>query len=176
MITKQQKQWLDHLNDQDKVIVKPYDPESEKIFEEVKEKVITCLGNGFEVLHRGASHLKISGQDEIDIYVPVEPNIFDETVTKIKDDFGEPGSLYPLVRARFRIDEYTKHIDVFVINKKDVGWTDSEIFTKYLLSHSNILEEYRQLKEAGRGLSTKTYYTQKIEFINNVLVKAKQEC
>lgn len=174
MITKSQQKWLDHLSDSDEIIIKPYDSESEKLFKEVKEKVVTCLGKEPKVLHRGASYLKISGQDEIDIYVPVAPSSFDQTVSKMKETFGEPRSLYPLVRARFRLEGYNKHIDVFVINQEDKGWVDSEIFTNYLLSHKDSLEQYRKLKESGNGLSTKAYYTQKTEFINTILVKAKR--
>ncbi len=83
--------------------------------------------------------------------------------------FGKPGSNYPLVRARFRIPDYQKHIDVFVINKKDKGWIDSEILTKYLRTHKKTLDEYKKLKEDGDGLSTKEYYTRKIIFINKII-------
>lgn len=174
MITESQRKWLDHLNDADQIVIKPYDPRSQEIFEEVRGKVLRCLGDDFEVLHRGASYLQISGQDEIDIYIPVKPMIFDLIVIKIQGTFGEPRSLYPLVRARFRVEGYEKHIDVFVINKEDSGWIDSELFTGYLLSHPDILDEYRKLKEFGSGLSTRSYYTHKIEFINEILGKAKQ--
>lgn len=173
MITKSQKNWLEHLSDSDKIIIKPYDPKSPEIFEEVKEKVIGCLGEKFKILHRGASYLKISGQDEIDIYVPVSRSLFDQTVSAMKQTFGEPRSLYPLKRARFRMTGYKKHIDVFVINKEDKSWIDSEEFTSYLLSKPQVLEEYRALKEFGNGLSVKAYYTRKNEFINRVLGKMK---
>lgn len=123
--------------------------------------------------HRGASALGISGQDEIDIYVPVSSGDFDMYVEKMRRVFGDPGSLYPLIRARFRVKGYKKHIDVFIINKEDKGWIDSEIFTNWLLSHPNTLEEYRKLKEGNAGLSTKEYYTRKTEFINRVLEIAK---
>jgi GrpB-like predicted nucleotidyltransferase (UPF0157 family) len=87
--------------------------------------------------------------------------------------FGTPASLYPLVRARFPVEGYGKHIDIFVINEKDAGWTDSEIFTDWLTSHPKTLEEYREMKEGGTGLSTQAYYTRKIEFINGILEQAK---
>jgi len=176
MLTKQQQKWLDHLNDRDQIVIKPYDLKSEEIFEEVKEKIIDYLGDENAVLHRGASYLKISGQDEIDIYIPVKPEIFDSTVDKMKEGFGDPKSLYPLVRARFRVGGYDKHIDVFVINKEDTGWVDSELFTEYLVSHPKALDDYRRLKESGEGLSTREYYKRKIVFINEVLDKAKKAC
>lgn len=172
MITKDQQKWLDHLSGTDKIIIKPYDPKSHEIFKEVKKKVIKALGK-INVFERGASYLKISGQDEIDIYVPVPPKDFDIYVEKMTKIFGKPGSNYPLVRARFRIPGYKKHIDVFIINKKDKGWIDSEKLTKYLKTHKEALNEYRKLKEGGGGLSIKEYYTRKIIFINKVLKIAK---
>lgn len=172
MITKSQQKWLDHLSSTDKITIKPYDPNSPKIFEEVKNKVVKVLGK-VRVLHRGASYLKISGQDEIDIYVPVSPKKFDETIEKMRMAFGPPGSLYPLVRARFPIKGYNKHVDVFVINKEDKGWLECEIFTRWLMNHPDDLQKYKHLKENGMGLSTKDYYTEKKEFINRILKMTK---
>jgi GrpB-like predicted nucleotidyltransferase (UPF0157 family) len=167
-MTKDQQKWLNHLSDTDKIIIKPFDPKSNEIFKEAKNKVIKALGK-VKVLERGASYLKISGQDEIDIYVPVDPKDFDMYVEKMTKAFGKPGSNYPSVRARFRISGYQKHIDVFVINKIDKGWIDSEAFTRYLKIHRKALDKYRKLKEDENGLSTKEYYAKKILFINNIL-------
>lgn len=74
MITKAQQEWLDHLSDTDLIKIVPYDKNSPEIFNKVKKLAIEALGDNFEVLHRGASYLEISGQDEIDIYVPVSPS------------------------------------------------------------------------------------------------------
>lgn len=171
MITKSQQKWLDHLSDTDVIKIIPYDKKSPAIFNKVKRIVSRVLGDDYEVLHRGASYLKISGQDEIDIYVPVSPSDFDNIVERMTKAFSEPRSLYPLVRARFRMDGFNKHIDVFVINKDDKNWIDSEKFTNYLTENPIVLEEYRQLKENGDGLNVREYYTRKIEFINKILAK-----
>lgn len=172
MITKSQKKWLDHLSDTDLIKIVPYDTKSPLIFNRVRKAVNKALGEGHKVVHRGASYLKISGQDEIDIYVPVSPADFNKTVKRLTETFSKPKSLYPLIRARFRLEGFDKHIDVFVINKEDKNWTDSEKFTNYLIKHPRIFEEYRQLKENSDGLSVRDYYTRKIEFINNILTKA----
>ena len=111
----------------------------------------------------------ISGQDEIDIYLPVSPGDFDKLLTPLKKLFGEPRSLYPLERARFVTFEEAKHIDVFLINKECAGWKDSVRFESYLKTHPKTLEKYRLLKEKGNGLSTREYYRRKINFINKVL-------
>jgi GrpB-like predicted nucleotidyltransferase (UPF0157 family) len=172
MITKDQKKWLEHLSSVDKVALKPYDPNTPKLFREIKKNIISKIGKA-SIYHRGASYLKISGQDEIDIYVPVAPISFSKYVEKMTKAFGKPGSLYPSIRARFRLNGYQKHIDVFVINKKDKGWIDSEIFTKYLKFNKKILDEYRKIKENANGLSITKYYTKKTVFINKILKLAK---
>lgn len=171
MITKTQQEWLDHLSDTDLIKIVPYDKNSPEIFSKVKRLVDKALGGEFEVLHRGASYLEISGQDEIDIYVPVSPSDFDKIVEKMTKAFSKPRSLYPLIRARFRIEGFNKHVDVFVINKEDKNWIDSEKFTNYLTNNPEALEKYRLLKEDGSGIPVRKYYTRKIEFINETLSK-----
>ena len=172
MITKEQQDWLDHLNDNDEVVVVPYDSTCEEKFLQIKKQVQKLLGDQQRVEHRGASSLKISGQDEIDIYIPVAKKNYNKIVTIITELYGKPRSNYTLKRARFVTTIGGKHIDVFVINEEDHGWKDSELFHNFLLSHPDILDEYSKLKESSQGKSTQAYYTDKIKFINKILSKA----
>lgn len=173
MLTPEQQKWIDHLSDTDKVKIIPFDPTSEEKFQAVKKKIQAALGKNLKVEHHGASSMGISGQDEIDVYIPVPPDKFDPMVPKLTELFSAPRSLYPLERARFVIIEQGKHVDVFLINDACKGWTDCLIFEDYLKSHQEVLDEYRKLKEDGNGLSTREYYRRKTEFINMILAKAK---
>lgn len=157
MITPDQEAWLDHLSTTQAIQVVPFDPTCEEKFLQTKEKVQAVLGFHQAVEHHGASSLGISGQDEIDVYVPVFPDEFDGIVIKLKSLFGEPGSLYPLQRARFTTNVSEKRVDVLVVNKN------------YLHTHSDALEEYRALKESLSGKSVQEYYRRKTEFINGIL-------
>ena len=172
MLTIDQEKWVSHLSDERKIVIVPFDPTAEHKFQIVKRKIQKVLGLHIPVEHCGATSLGISGQDEIDIYIPIPPDSFHSLIDPLKTLFGEPKSLYPLERARFSTDELGKHIDVFLINNEHVGWLNGVIFEKYLKSHPQALEEYRQLKENGNGLSVREYYRRKIEFINEVLAKA----
>ena len=127
------------------------------------------LGKNIQVEHCGATSLKISGQDEIDIYVPVPPADFNNYIPLLAEIFKEPKSHYPLERARFVTIEKGKHVDVFLINKECSGWLNGVKFEQYLKTHPETLKEYERLKESGDGLSTREYYRRKIEFINGVL-------
>lgn len=172
MLTAGQEKWIAHLRDDDKVVTKPYDETAPDKFEKVKERIQAVLGKETQIMHCGATALGISGQDEIDIYLPVPPDRFDSLIHPLKEMFGEPRSLYPLERARFVTLEGGKHIDVFLINQECDGWKNGVKFEAYLRTHPEVLEAYRRLKEDGNGLSTREYYRMKIGFINDILLKA----
>jgi len=171
MLSSQQQKWIDHLSNDDKIIIKPYDPTSQEKFKKLKTRLLSKLGPKINIQQRGATSLGISGQDEIDIYIPVPPNKFDSMLVTIEKILGKPKSCYPLERARFVTEEDGKHIDVFLINDRCDGWVDGLKFEQYLKTHSDSLDTYRRLKELGNGLSTREYYKNKIEFINEILEK-----
>lgn len=172
MLTTDQKKWLNHLsNNPGEIKIVPFDPSSQEKFEKIKLFIQSRIGKSTKVEHHGASSLGISGQDEIDVYIPVPPNQFEKNVIALSELFGEPKSQYPLERARFRTYESGKKIEIFVINREWSGWLNSLKFENHLRIHPKILAEYEKLKEAGHGLSTREYYKRKIEFINSVLDK-----
>ena len=169
MLSQKQEGWINHLSDESKVLKVSFDPTSQAKFEKVKSAIQSKLGEKIRVEHHGASSLGISGQDEIDIYIPVPPKSFDGLLVPLAALFGKPRSHYPLERARFVTSEGGKHIDVFLINEEGESWLNSLKFENYLRTHPETLEEYRILKESGNGFSTREYYRRKIEFINAVL-------
>jgi GrpB-like predicted nucleotidyltransferase (UPF0157 family) len=173
MLTDKQEKWLVHLSGVDRIVIKPYDPTSPKKFEKVKKRIQKYLGKNIRVEHHGATGLGISGQDEIDMYVPVAPTSFDKMFPQLKKLFGEPASYYPLERVRFVTHVAEKHIDVFLINEESEAWINGVKFETYLSSHPKSLEEYRKLKEKGNGLIARKYYRRKINFINKILSKVK---
>ncbi len=175
MITKKQQKWIDHLSDIDKIKIVPFDSTAEAKFQKVKQKIQDFLGKDAPVLHRGASSLGISGQDEIDVYIPVPPGQFDLFIESLKKILGDPVSLYLLERVHFVTIVDGKHIDVFLINNECDGWINGVKFENYLRSHSEALEEYRKLKEDSDGLSGREYYTRKIEFFNETLSKLESD-
>jgi len=171
MLRPEQQKWIDHLRDDDHIVIKPYDSTTPQKFKAIRRKIKFALGKDVRVKHCGATALGISGQDEIDVYVPIPSNRFDELLTPLTNLFGPPRSHYPLERARFVTDEGGKHVDIFLINETCRGWTDGRKFETYLRNHPEALEGYRQLKESGDGLSTREYYRRKIEFINDILAR-----
>jgi GrpB-like predicted nucleotidyltransferase (UPF0157 family) len=169
MLTQNQEKWVNHLSDKSKIKIIPFDPTCQEKFEKIRTIIQLKLGLIIQVEHCGATSLGISGQDEIDIYVPVLPEVFNDYLIPMIELFGEPKSYYPIERARFVIFEDGKHIDVFLINKESLGWINGLKFENYLKTHPEDLEKYKILKEQGDGLSTREYYRRKIEFINEIL-------
>lgn len=169
MLTPAQEKWLEHLNDMDSVEIRSVDSKAGEKFLEIKRRIQSVLGEDVIIEHRGSTNMGISGQGELDVYIPVLPKHFDEMVDAVERILGAPRSRYPLERARFvtYLDE-TK-AEVFVINEQSAGWTDCCRFEGYLKEHPDAMEAYRILKEAGSGLSTQRYYRRKVEFINEVL-------
>ena len=139
----------------------------------IKAKIQSGLGENYEVAHRGSTSLGISGQDEIDVYVPVAPANFDATIPLLAKLFGEPRASYPMERVRFMAEVEGKKIDLFLINREHADWIDGVKFEAYLHAHPETLRVYKELKESLDGQSIREFYRQKIEFINKVLELGK---
>jgi GrpB-like predicted nucleotidyltransferase (UPF0157 family)/GNAT superfamily N-acetyltransferase len=168
MLTPEQEKWIARLSDETKIKIVPFDPTAGDKFEAVKRKIQSELGKILPVVHRGATSLGISGQDEIDIYIPVSIEDFYSLQTPLEKIFGKPGSIHQ-DRIRFVTSVEGKHIDVFLMKGESASWRDGVKFEKYLLSHPESLESYRILKEEGNGLSTREYYRRKVAFINDII-------
>ncbi|MDD4358783.1 MAG: GrpB family protein [Candidatus Pacebacteria bacterium] len=169
MLTKKQEEWISHLSTNFKIEIIPFDKSAEEKFQKVKSIIREKLGKDKEIKHCGSTSLGISGQDEIDVYIPVAKNDFNKYINPLIELFGEPRSNYPMERIRFVTDIEEKHIDVFLINKEDEGWINSFKFENYLREHKDCLKEYEDLKRSLNGESLQNYYRKKTEFINNIL-------
>lgn len=169
MLSEKQITWLNHLSDTDKIQILPFNPKAKKYFQQQKKELQNFLGNNVKIFHRGASNMKISGQGDIDIYIPVPVEHFNEILEKLKQQYRETGSHYPKERAKFNRYKETIKIEIFLINKSCKGWITCNIFENYLKNYPEALEEYRKLKEDANGASTKEYYRRKNEFINEIL-------
>lgn len=174
MLTDQDEQWLQHLSTTHKVKIIPYNPKVKEIFEKQKEEIKSILGKDIEVVLKGAVSLEIPGKGELDIYIPVSVECFDNYLEKLVTVYGIPGRLYPNLRARFNRKIEKTEVEIFLINKASPDWIKGNIFEKYLKSHPSALKEYIKLKEKSKGLNTRGYYKKKLEFYNMILEKASK--
>lgn len=165
MLTEEQEKWINHLSDERKVEILEYNPKVKDVFEVAKKKILNFLPE-MDVLHCGSTALEISGQGEIDLYIPVLEKRFDNYLAKLVAHFGEPGSVYPQKRARF-----VKYIDgikieIFLVNKEADDWKNLIKFENYLRKNKSASREYEKLKQESNGLSVREYYRKKLEFIS----------
>lgn len=174
MLTKEQQKWLDHLSAIKKIAIVPYNPKTKEVFKIIKAELTKILGK-VRISHRGSTAMRISGQGEIDLYIPVCKKDFNDTVAKLVKYLGEAGSLYEYKRARFIKYIDGIKIEIFVINKNDSSWKTSIKFEKYLKGNSKALAEYERLKNRADGQSIRKYYTLKTIFINKILQKIDYE-
>lgn len=166
MLTKEQEKWISHLGTE-KIKIVPYDPKTKIVFEKIKNEVQNVLGK-VEVAHHGATSLEISGQGEVDLFIPTPEKCFDYYLKKLIRYFGKPGSVYALERARFvkYIDDIK--VEIILVNKEKSGWKNSLKFKNCLLENSKLLDKYRRLKEDSDGLSIQEYYRRKTKFFNEI--------
>lgn len=174
MLTPEQEKWVSHLSDSDKIKIYPWDPSSAAKFDKIAGKIKTVLPRAVIEL-RGAAAMKISGQKEIDVYLPVSPANFDDYINKISAIFGKPRSYYSLQRARFVDYANETKAEIFVINKESEQWLNCLKFENYLVKNPDMLKKYEKLKELGCNLSTREYYRRKTEFINSIIKGGEQE-
>jgi GrpB-like predicted nucleotidyltransferase (UPF0157 family) len=172
MISEEQQKWLNHLSDTEKICIIPYNPKTKIIFQNIKKDLIKVLGKT-RISHRGSTALEISGQGEIDLYIPANKKDFNVYLNKLILFLGKPGSIYPLQRVRFVkfIDDIK--VEIFLINKNCSDWKNGIKFENYLKRNPIILKKYEKLKNNCNGFSMKNYYTEKVKFINYVLKKHK---
>lgn len=173
MITREQEEWLQHLTPGRPVRIIPYDPQVKVAFAKVQQELQSILGSSIDIQHRGASAMGISGKGDLDIYVPVVVTAFDQTVDTVTKHYGQPGSLYPLQRARWNLMVDGFETEVFVICSEHESWHDTLTIETYLWSHPDVMEQYRTLKEEAEGVDIREYYRRKIEFYNEILSRAK---
>lgn len=169
MLTPKQREWINHLSDEEKVRIFPYNPDSPKKFLRLKEKIQKGLDIEVDIIHKGASGMKISGQGELDVYIPVEKGLFNKLIFPLEKILGKARSIYPLDRIRFVTYIDDMKAEVFLVNKYGDSWLRGVAFEKKLKNDPNKLESYQKLKEDGNGLSVRDYYRRKVEFINKIL-------
>lgn len=175
MLTDKQKKWLDHLSDSNFTKIKPFKSQVKSDFYDLKKQLQEIVGKDVDVTLKGSNSLGISGKGELDVYLPVPTGKFDRTLQKLINAYGEPGSHYPLERARFNRVVNNTEAEVFLINSDNESWAQLNIFENWLKSHPKDLKQYKELKANLAGKSTREYYTEKTAFFNLIIEKASKE-
>jgi len=156
------------LSGDDRIEIRPYDLHAPEIFAKIEKRIRSGFEENIKIELRGSTRLGISGQGELDIYIPVAPESFNRMLERLEKILGAPGSVYPERRARFVEDSEGMKAEIFLINEKSDDWTRCLKFENYLETHPEALTAYEKTKKDGNGLSTREYYRRKNEFMNEV--------
>ena len=169
MLTPEIEAWLSTLPNDKVVTILPFDPTAEEKYQKVKQQIQNVLGEGISVVHRGSTSLGISGQSEIDIYVPSEPSEFDALHKKLVSVLGKPHSILPLQRIRWSLFVDGKRADVFLSNVRHSDWIEGVAFECICKTTPHVLRAYEKLKQESNGWTVQDFYRKKAQFIDAVL-------
>lgn len=146
-----------------KVSIKPWDPKvipvAENIIKKIKEKIPDA-----DVRFMGASALRISGQNDIDIYVfcsDEEKDIYNE---KLKELFGEK-----VKEEKWKFFEDGFEISVYINNPENQKQKEQIEIFEIFKNNPQILKEYEELKLSMNGKTYREYQIAKYLFYNRVL-------
>ena len=173
MLSEKTEQWLSTLPTDKIVHIVPFDTTAEQKYKKVKRLIQEAFGEEIAVVHRGSTSLGISGQDEIDVYVPCKPGDFDTMHEALIAVVGKPRSVLPLQRIRFELRIDGKRIDFFLSNKEHEDWINGVAFEEICKKHPKVCSAYDALKQECHGLTIQDFYRRKAEFIDATLKKYK---
>lgn len=167
MLTPEEEEYLTKLSDTELVDVQPYDPKVGEIAGELIRKV-SEKSPDLEVVFIGASALKISGQNDIDIYCLASPKNFEKYLPAIKNLFGEPSSTSQDSIA-WKMERDGLDVELYLTNPESPSMARQLKVFQLLKDNPQLLAEYQQLKLQANGHSVRDYQRQKYEFYNKIL-------
>jgi hypothetical protein len=144
------------------VSIKPYNHKIAEVAERVIKKIRERIPSA-DVRFMGASALKISGQNDIDIYVLTESYIKDKYIKKLEQVLGKwPERKWHWYEDNFEISVYISDPDNYKLKEH------LDLF-KILSTDEGVLNEYEALKFSMNGKTYKEYQVAKYEFYNRIL-------
>jgi len=144
------------------VFISAYNPKTEVIAENVINKIKKILP-GSDIQYMGASALKISGQNDVDIYIITPNEIKREYFSKLNSLFGEQ------IKNKWQWNEKGVEVSVYLSDPEDKKFQEQLDIFNLFKSNPDVLEEYEALKNSLNGKTYKEYQTGKYEFYNRVL-------
>ena len=146
-----------------KVSIKPWDSRvitiAEGIIKTIKDKIPEA-----DVRFMGASALRISGQNDIDIYVLCFDKDKDTYTEKLKELFGEKTK-----EKKWKFFQDGFEVSVYINNPEDLKQKEQIEIFEIFKSSPQILKEYEELKLSMNGKTYREYQIAKYEFYNRVL-------
>lgn len=167
MLTDDEIDYLNKIPINKKALIYPFNSKITSIADDIADSIIQIYPD-LEVRHMGASALKISGQNDIDIYAFSDPKDFKKYLPGLVKIFGKPVHKYKtFCEWKFKKDG----IDVeFYLSEKNSKTMQRQIEVfETLKNNQNLLREYESLKLSMNGKSFKEYQKKKYKFYHKIL-------
>ena len=166
-LDEKQRKYLETISDSVVVIIQPWDPKTELVAKKLMGDIQAAVPD-LEVFHTGAAALKISGKNDLDFSILGTPEDFDNYLPALVKVLGEPQKR-GRENVRWEITRDGFPVDVHLTNKDSLGWKEHRKVFELLRDNSQLLEEYRILKEQSTGVSLREYQRRKYEFYNKII-------
>lgn len=165
MLTEGQKNYLARLTKErleNIVNVFPYNPKTEAIAEKVMNQIKEVIPKA-DVRYMGASALKISGQNDVDIYIMTPNNVKEDYLSKLSVKFAEQN------KKKWQWHDDGIEVSVYLSDPEDFKFKEQIAIFEIFKTKPEITKGYEVLKELMNGKSYGEYQKAKYEFYNRVL-------
>ena len=166
MLTQDEKNYLEKIPTDKKVVVQPYDPKTPAIAKEFI-KLIHSVDPDLIVIHLGASSLGISGQGDIDLSILCPRSNFETYQDKLSKVLGSNTQGVSVVEWHFERNEH--EVTIYLADPDEPSTARQIKVQKILEENCDLLKEYEDLKEKTALLGYREYQRQKYEFYNRIL-------
>ena len=165
MLTEGQKDYLNKLTPEragEIINISPYNPKTEIISNKVTDRIRQIIPEA-DIRYMGASALKISGQNDVDIYIICPALLKENYLLKLTPELGQ------WVKNKWQWHEDEIEVSVYLSDPEDIKFREQLETFKIFKDDPRILKEYEILKESMSGQIYKEYQTAKYEFYNHIL-------
>ena len=167
MLTEGQKNYLAKMPDDQKMVVKPFNPKGLEIADQVIAE-IRKVEPDLDIMLLGSLPLKILGQEDIDISAFCVKSEQLGHLDNFKRLFGEPSRMGDNSTGwDFQRDGF--FVSVWLTDPTtETTKAQVEVFN-LLKNNPELLKEYARIKEQAKDLPYKEYQRKKYEFYNRIL-------
>lgn len=166
MLTDKQERYLQTIPEDKVIRIKFFDSRLTNIAKEIIYQVHS-IHPDLEVLFLGAAALGIPGQGDLDLYICSSRTDFDKYLPNLIKVFGEPTQKGESIKWEFERGGY--EVELYLTDPSTSSMQEQIKIHDMLKNSSELLEEYKKLKESSDGKSFREYQRRKYEFYNSLL-------
>lgn len=167
MLTEGQIKYLAKVPDDQKMVVKPFNPKGLEVANQIISE-IKAVELDLEVICVGSVSLKIAGQEDIDINAFCIKIEQEKHLPNFKKLYGEPSRIGKAsIGWDFKRDGY--RVDVWLTDPTAETTKQQLKVFNILKEDPKLLKEYEQIKISAKDLPYKQYQIKKYEFYNRIL-------